>query len=81
MHLVYLLRSASQPNKTYVGMTEDVESRLKAHNEGLCPSTSRFRPWALGTYIAVRSEDQARKLEKYLKTGSGHAFAHKRLWI
>jgi putative endonuclease len=80
MHFVYLIRSTSRPSKTYVGMTEDVESRLKAHNDGLCPSTSRFRPWELVTYLAVRSEDQARKLEQYLKTGSGHAFAHKHLW-
>lgn len=80
MHFVYLIKSASRLNKTYVGMTEDVENRLKVHNEGKCPSTSRFRPWELVTYIAVRSEDQARKLEQYLKTGSGHAFARKRLW-
>ncbi|MEI7881622.1 MAG: GIY-YIG nuclease family protein [bacterium] len=78
--LCYLIRSTTRPNKTYVGMTEDVESRLKAHNDGCCPSTSRFRPWELVTYIAVRGEEQARKLERYLKTGSGHAFAHKHLW-
>ena len=75
MHFVYLLRSTSRPNKTYVGMTEDIESRLKAHNNGQCTTTSRFRPWTLVTYIAVQSENQARKLEQYLKTGSGHAFA------
>ena len=80
MHFLYLIRSTSPPSKTYVGMTEDVECRLKAHNDGLCPSTSRFRPWELVTYIAVHSEDQARKFEQYLKTGSGHAFAHKHLW-
>ncbi len=81
MHFVYLIRSTSRSNKTYVGMTEDVENRLKAHNEGQCPSTTRFRPWELVTYIAVRSENQARKLEGYRKTGSGHAFAHKHLWL
>jgi predicted GIY-YIG superfamily endonuclease len=80
MHFVYLIRSISRTNKTYVGMTEDVESRLKAHNEGLCPSTSRFRPWEIVTYVAVQTGDQARNLEQYLKTGSGHAFAHKHLW-
>jgi predicted GIY-YIG superfamily endonuclease len=80
MHFVYLIRSTSRSNKTYVGMTKDVQSRLNAHNEGQCPFTSRFRPWKLVTYIAVQSEDQARTLEQYLKTGSGHAFAHKHLW-
>jgi predicted GIY-YIG superfamily endonuclease len=71
MHFVCLIRSTSRANKTYVGMTEDVECRLSAHNEGHCPSTSRFRPWELITYIAVRSEDQARKLEGYLKRDQG----------
>jgi len=80
MHFVYLIRSISRPNKTYVGMTEDVDSRLKAHNEGHCPSTSRFCPWEIVTYVAVQTEDQAHNLEQYLKTGSGHAFAHKHLW-
>ena len=80
MHFIYLLRSLSRPNKTYVGMTEEVESRLKVHNQGQCPSTSRFRPWEIVTYVAVRTEDQARNLEQYLKTGSGHAFARKHLW-
>ena len=47
MHFVYLLRSLTRPNKTYFGMTEDVDSRLKTHNEGLCPSTSRFCPGKL----------------------------------
>jgi predicted GIY-YIG superfamily endonuclease len=61
-------------------MTEEVESRLKVHNQGQCPSTSRFRPWEIITYVAVRTEDQARNLEQYLKTGSGHAFARKHLW-
>jgi len=50
MHFVYLIRSTSRPNKTYVGMPENVQSRLKAHNDGQCPSTSRFRPWELVTY-------------------------------
>jgi predicted GIY-YIG superfamily endonuclease len=80
MHFVYLIRSTSRPGKTYVGMTEDVECRLKTHNDGFCPSTARFRPWELITFVAVRSEDQARKFERYLKSGSGHAFAHKHLW-
>ncbi len=61
-------------------MTSDVESRLITHNAGECPYTSRFCPWEIVTYVAVRTEDQARRLEQYFKTGSGHAFAHKHLW-
>jgi len=78
MHYVYFLRSLNRPNKTYVGMTEDVATRLAVHNAGGCPSTQRFRPWHLVAYLAVRDAGTAAELERYFKTGSGHAFWHKR---
>ncbi len=78
MHHVYFLRSLSRPAKTYVGHTENVNVRLAVHNSGSVPSTSRFRPWELIAYIAVRDEQTAIELERYFKTGSGHAFWHKR---
>lgn len=80
MYYVYLLRSEAVPAKTYVGMTDDIEARLKKHNSGGSDYTSRFKPWELITYIAVRAKDSAAELEKYLKVGSGHAFAKKHLW-
>ena len=40
MHYVYLIRSISHPDQTYVGLTDHVENRLKKHNEGGSPSTS-----------------------------------------
>jgi putative endonuclease len=78
MHYVYFLRSVSRPNKTYVGMTEDVDARLAVHNAGGCPSTERFRPWSLIAHVAVQTQSHAAELERYFKTGSGHAFWHKR---
>jgi putative endonuclease len=78
MHYVYFLRSLSRPTKTYVGMAEDVPARLAVHNTGGCPSTQRFRPWEMIAYVAVQSQAQAAQLERYFKTGSGHAFWHKR---
>ncbi len=78
MHYVYFLRSLNRPTKTYVGRTEDVNARLVVHNAGSVPSTSRFRPWELTAYIAVRNERTAIELERYFKSGSGHAFWHKR---
>lgn len=78
MHHVYFLRSLSRPAKTYVGMTADVDARLAVHNSGSVPSTTRFRPWELIGYVAVRDETTAHELERYFKTGSGHAFWHKR---
>jgi hypothetical protein len=33
----------------------------------------------LDTYVAVKTETKAKELEKYFKTGSGIAFAKKRI--
>lgn len=42
-------------------------------------STKAHMPWKLIWYGAFDSEKQARDFELYLKTGSGKAFAYKRL--
>lgn len=42
-------------------------------------STKAHMPWKLVWYGAFDSEKQARDFELYLKTGSGKAFAYKRL--
>jgi hypothetical protein len=34
-------------------------------------------PWRLATYIAFQDETRALAFEKYLKSGSGHAFANR----
>ena len=78
MHYVYFLHSLSRLTKTYVGHTEDVNARLAVHNSGSVPSTARFRPWEIIAFLAVRDEQRAIELERYFKTGSGHAFWHKR---
>jgi GIY-YIG catalytic domain len=35
---VYLLRSESQPDRYYTGLTSDVDARLQAHNAGRFPT-------------------------------------------
>ncbi len=40
----------------------------------------QYTPWKLVTYIAFSDERKAETFERYLKSGSGHAFAKKRLW-
>ena len=80
MYYVYLLRSLSNPKKTYIGMTDDVDARLRKHNEGGSPHTSKYRPWELVANVGVRTKTKAAELEKYFKIGSGHAFARKHLW-
>jgi len=58
MHYVYLLRSISNPDQTYIGFTENLKTRLAAHNQGQSPHTSKFKPWELITYLLVRKTNK-----------------------
>lgn len=80
MHYVYLLENSDAPPRRYVGVTSDVRARLAEHNNGKSVHTAKYRPWRIVTYIAFLERAQADAFEHYLKSGSGHAFARKRLW-
>jgi predicted GIY-YIG superfamily endonuclease len=72
---VYVLRSVSNPDRHYVGTTADVRDRLRWHNEGPSGYTVGYRPWALAVAIEFTAEREAVTFERYLKSGSGRAFA------
>ena len=76
-HYVYILHSLTNDDRHYVGLSEDLEERLKKHNAGQCQHTSKFGPWQIETAIAFRSKEKAVTFEKYLKSHSGRAFARK----
>jgi len=76
---IYILRSKKYPDRYYTGFTEDLDARVKEHNEGKCVHTSKYVPWEIKTAIAFTNRKQANKFEKYLKTSSGRAFSKKRL--
>jgi len=80
LYYVYLIESFSAQGQRYVGMTTDLKQCLPEHNAEKSPHTSKFRPWRLTTYIAFAERAKAEAFERYLKSGSGHAFASKRLW-
>jgi predicted GIY-YIG superfamily endonuclease len=40
MKYVYLIRSLTAPDQCYVGVTSNVDERLRAHNAGQSPHTS-----------------------------------------
>lgn len=80
MFYVYLIGSLSSTEQRYVGMTTDLKRRLHEHNDGKSYHTSKFKPWRLVTYVAFSDRAKADSFERYLKSGSGHAFANKRLW-
>lgn len=72
---VYILRSEGLRGHYYVGITSDPERRLEWHNHGPCGHTVANRPWALVVVLEFPTEREAVQFEKYLKTGSGRAFA------
>ncbi len=80
MHYIYFLESSKAAGQRYVGLTSDLKRRIAEHNAGKSPHTSKFRPWRLVTYVAFSDECKAADFEQYLKSGSGHAVARKRLW-
>ncbi|MFC1842919.1 GIY-YIG nuclease family protein, partial [Candidatus Dependentiae bacterium] len=50
------------------------------HNCAGFKHTTRYRPWKLILCLAFADEERAMDFEKYLKSGSGNAFAKKRFW-
>jgi predicted GIY-YIG superfamily endonuclease len=73
--IVYILRSDANPSRHYVGITNDVRARLEWHNHGPCGHTRSNRPWSLVVSMHFTTEREAVRFEKYLKSGSGRAFA------
>ena len=72
---VYIIRSEKQPQRYYTGLTSHVKLRLAAHNAGHSRHTANAAPWKLVVVIAFSDERRARDFERYLKSGSGCAFA------
>ena len=79
MHFAYILRSESDPDQYYVGLAEDVESRLKHHNAGKSRHTQKHQPWEIISIHGFLSREKAADFEKYLKSGSECAFAKRHL--
>ena len=80
MHYVYFLQSIRHPACRYIGSTNNLKRRTAEHNAGKGKHTHKYRPWRLVTYAAFADTRRAREFERYLKIGSGQAFANRRLW-
>jgi len=78
-HFVYILRSLTEPTKTYVGFTTRLDERLDEHNSGSQVYSRRYAPWARVTHVAFSDRNVALAFERYLKTPSGKAFIQKHL--
>ena len=74
---VYLLKCID--STIYSGCTSNLEERLQRHRKGEVSYTSTRLPVEVITYVTFTNKYKAFNFEKYLKSGSGKAFANKRL--
>jgi len=70
MFYVYILKSEKN-GKLYKGFTSDLRRRIKEHNAKGPAFTKNNGPWKLIYYEAFVSERDARREEKFLKSGKG----------
>ena len=77
--IVYILKSDANPTRYYTGLTSNIAARLAAHNAGRVPHTADGKPWIIDVIVEFSDEGRAVAFEKYLKSGSGGAFARRHL--
>ena len=75
---VYVLESL-RSGVRYVGISEDLNRRLKEHNSGKTKFTSGHMPWELLYQEETEDAASARAREKYLKSAAGRRFLDKKL--
>lgn len=78
-HYVYILTDEQTGTHHYTGCTDNLNARLKKHNSGEVPHTSKYKPWRIQTAIAFDNKEKAYAFEAYLKSGSGREFAKRHL--
>jgi putative endonuclease len=78
MYYVYLLKS-EKDGKFYTGSTDDLKRRMAEHEAGYVKSTVRRKPFKLIYYEACLNEEDARRRERYLKSGAGKKYLRNRL--
>ncbi len=69
-HIVYAISSIER-NYIYVGLTSNLEERIIRHNKGYEKTTKPYAPFRLIYSEACPNRVEARKREKYWKSGIG----------
>lgn len=77
MYYVYIF--TNDHSRKYVGFSEDLKTRLHAHRSKSVKTTKSADGMRLTFYAAFKNKAKALAFEKYLKQGSGFAFANKHL--
>ena len=66
---IYVLQNPAR--RYYVGLSENIETRLLQHNAGVSKWTAKYRPWILVWQSPELTLGEARKLETLLKRQKG----------
>ena len=70
MYFVYIIKSLHR-NYIYVGLTNNHERRIQQHQKGKERTTAPYHPFKIVNIEQYHTRVDARKREKYLKSGSG----------
>jgi putative endonuclease len=77
-YFVYVLSSLRR-KYLYVGMSNDVTRRVDQHNRGYEKTTKPFRPFTLVYTESYKTREEARKREKFLKSGLGKQYLWRKI--
>ena len=78
MYYTYILYSLKD-HQWYTGYTNDIKRRLSEHLKGKVQSTKHRRPLKLIYFESCITELDAKRREKYLKSGNGKKYILNRL--
>jgi putative endonuclease len=67
MFFVYILEAVNT-KRYYIGQTENLENRVKSHNQGKNLSTKAYIPWNLKWWKEFETRSEAIKVEARLKS-------------
>ncbi len=78
MHYTFVIESGKD-SQWYTGVTSNLRARFRSHLKGQVRSTHYRRPLRLIYYEACLSEADARRHERYLKSGKGKRYLKQRI--
>jgi putative endonuclease len=78
MYFVYVLKS-TKDKELYYGLTANLENRLVEHNKGKVQATKGRTPFDIVYFETVANLTEARRKEKYFKSGFGRKYIKNKL--
>jgi putative endonuclease len=73
MYYTYAISSINR-NYIYVGISDNTDRRIKSHNKGHNKTTKSYCPFKTILIEEYNTRMDARRREKYLKSGCGKEF-------